>query len=63
MLFFLIFGIIAVAVGVAKTGLDKRIGLILLSRIKSTKAFAFMFLPMLAISERVFCPSMPWWLS
>jgi sodium-dependent dicarboxylate transporter 2/3/5 len=35
---------------VAKTGLDKRIGLILLSRIKSTKAFAFIFLPMLAMS-------------
>nr|MBL0701178.1 anion permease [Desulfobacterales bacterium] len=32
---FFIFGILAVAVGVAKTGLDKRIGLILLSRIKS----------------------------
>jgi len=47
---FFIFGILAVAVGVAKTGLDKRIGLILLSRIKSTKAFAFAFLPMLAIS-------------
>jgi len=47
---FFIFGILAVAVGVAKTGLDKRIGLILLSRIKSTKAFAFVFLPMLAIS-------------
>ena len=36
--------------GVAKTGLDKRIGLILLSRIKSTKAFAFIFLPLLAMS-------------
>jgi solute carrier family 13 (sodium-dependent dicarboxylate transporter), member 2/3/5 len=47
---FFIFGILAVAVGVAKTGLDKRIGLILLSRIKSTKAFAFLFLPMLALS-------------
>ena len=47
---FFIFGILAVAVGVAKTGLDKRIGLILLSRIKSAKAFAFVFLPMLAIS-------------
>ena len=46
---FFIFGILAVAVGVAKTGLDKRIGLILLSRIKSTKAFAFIFLPLLAI--------------
>ena len=47
---FFIFGILAVAVGVAKTGLDKRIGLILLSRIKSAKAFAFIFMPMLALS-------------
>ncbi|WP_319526725.1 SLC13 family permease [uncultured Desulfosarcina sp.] len=47
---FFIFGILAVAVGVAKTGLDKRIGLILLSRIKSAKSFAFLFLPMLALS-------------
>jgi len=46
---FFIFGILAVAVGVAKTGLDKRIGLILLSRIKSARSFAFVFLPMLAI--------------
>jgi len=46
---FFIFGILAVAVGVAKTGLDKRIGLILLSRIKSAKGFAFIFLPTLAI--------------
>ena len=47
---FFVFGILVVAVGVAKTGLDKRIGLILLSRIKSAKAFAFIFLPMLAMS-------------
>jgi sodium-dependent dicarboxylate transporter 2/3/5 len=47
---FFIFGILAVAVGVAKTGLDKRIGLILLSRIKSAKAFAFVFLPLLSMS-------------
>ncbi|MGE0083528.1 MAG: SLC13 family permease [Desulfococcaceae bacterium] len=47
---FFIFGILVVAVGVAKTGLDKRIGLILLSKIKSTKGFAFIFLPMLAMS-------------
>ncbi|MBW1919435.1 MAG: anion permease [Deltaproteobacteria bacterium] len=46
---FFIFGILAVAVGVAKTGLDKRIGLILLSRIKSARAFAFIFLPSLAV--------------
>jgi sodium-dependent dicarboxylate transporter 2/3/5 len=47
---FFIFGILAVAVGVAKTGLDKRIGLILLSRIKSTKAFAFIFIPLLSMA-------------
>ena len=47
---FFIFGILAVAVGVAKTGLDKRIGLILLSRVKSAKTFAFVFFPMLAMS-------------
>ncbi|MBU0699243.1 MAG: anion permease [Proteobacteria bacterium] len=47
---FFIFGILVVAVGVAKTGLDKRIGLILLSRIKSAKSFAFVFFPMLAIT-------------
>lgn len=47
---FFIFGILAVAVGVAKTGLDKRIGLILLSRIKSAKSFALLFFPMLAMS-------------
>jgi sodium-dependent dicarboxylate transporter 2/3/5 len=47
---FFIFGILAVAVGVAKTGLDKRIGLILLSRVKSAKSFAFLFFPMLAMA-------------
>ena len=47
---FFIIGILAVAVGVSKTGLDKRIGLLLLSRIKSTGAFAFIFFPVLAVA-------------
>jgi sodium-dependent dicarboxylate transporter 2/3/5 len=47
---FFIFGILAVTVGVGKTGLDKRIGLILLSRIQSVKAFSFVFLPLLAMA-------------
>lgn len=47
---FFIFGILVVAVGVAKTGLDKRIGLILLSRIRSARAFGLVFLPLLAMS-------------
>ena len=44
-----ILGILVVAVGVSKTGLDKRIGLLLLSPIKSAGAFAFVFFPTLAI--------------
>ena len=48
---FFILGILAVAVGVNKTGLDKRIGLLLLSRIKSVGAIAFIFFPVLAISS------------
>jgi sodium-dependent dicarboxylate transporter 2/3/5 len=47
---FFIFGILAVAVGVSKTGLDKRIGLILLSRIKTPKAFAFIFYPAISVA-------------
>ncbi len=47
---FFIFGILVVAVGVGKTGLDKRIGLILLSRIKNAKAFSFVFLPLFAMA-------------
>ena len=46
---FFIIGILAIAVGVSKTGLDKRIGLLLLSRINSAKSFAFVFFPALAI--------------
>ena len=46
-----ILGILAVAVGVSKTGLDKRIGLLLLSQIKSAWSFAFIFFPILALSS------------
>ncbi|OQY50180.1 MAG: hypothetical protein B6230_06800 [Desulfobacteraceae bacterium 4572_89] len=46
---FFIFGILAVAAGVSKTGLDKRIGLLLLSRIRSTKQFCFIFFPLLSV--------------
>ncbi len=47
---FFIFGILVVAVGVAKTGLDKRIGLMLLSRIRNARSFALIFLPLLAMT-------------
>ncbi len=46
---FFILGILAVAVGVSKTGLDKRIGLLLLSRINSAGSFAFVFFPLFAL--------------
>ena len=47
---FFIGGILAIAVGVHKTALDKRISILLLSRIKNAKAFAFIFFPGIAIS-------------
>jgi sodium-dependent dicarboxylate transporter 2/3/5 len=47
---FFIFGILVVAVGVGKTGLDKRIGLILLSHVRNAKAFSFVFLPLFAMA-------------
>jgi len=48
---FFILGLLAVAVGVSKTRLDKRIGLLLLSRIRSPWCFALIFLPVLSISS------------
>ena len=48
---FFILGILAVAVGVRKTGLDRRIGLLLLSRIGSVGSFAFIFFPLMAIAS------------
>ena len=48
---FFILGLLAVAVGVSKTRLDKRIGLLLLSRISSPLSFALIFLPVLSISS------------
>ncbi len=47
---FFIFGILAIAVGVSKTGLDRRIGILLLGRVKGIKSFCFVFLPLLAVS-------------
>jgi sodium-dependent dicarboxylate transporter 2/3/5 len=45
-----IMGVLAFAVGIAKTGLDRRIGLILLGTSKSINAFLFLFCPLLAVS-------------
>ncbi len=45
-----IMGILALAVGIAKTGLDRRIGMILLRSSKSLTRYLFIFLPLLAVT-------------
>ena len=51
---FFIAGVLTIAVGVSATGLDRRIGLLLLGRIRSLKAFCFVFLPSLAVAASFF---------
>ncbi|MBW2262743.1 MAG: anion permease [Deltaproteobacteria bacterium] len=45
-----IMGILALAAGIARTGLDRRIGLLLLGTSRSPTSFLFIFLPLLAVS-------------
>jgi len=45
-----IMGVLAMSAGIAKTGLDRRIGLLLLGTSRSLGAYLFLFLPMLAIT-------------
>ncbi|MFH1701794.1 MAG: SLC13 family permease [Candidatus Zixiibacteriota bacterium] len=45
-----IFGVLAMAVAIAKTGLDRRIGLLLLGSAKTLPRLLFIFLPLLAMS-------------
>ncbi len=45
-----IMGVLALAVGIGKTGLDRRIGMLLLGTSKSLKRYLFIFLPLLAVS-------------
>jgi len=45
-----IFGVLAVSVAISKTGLDRRIGLLLLGPSKNLKLLLFLFLPMLGIA-------------
>jgi sodium-dependent dicarboxylate transporter 2/3/5 len=46
---FFIFGVLALAVGISKTGLDNRIGIVLLGKIKSIEGLCFIFFPLLSI--------------
>jgi sodium-dependent dicarboxylate transporter 2/3/5 len=45
-----IMGVLALSMGIAKTGFDKRIGLLLLGTSHSIKAFLFLFCPLLAVT-------------
>jgi solute carrier family 13 (sodium-dependent dicarboxylate transporter), member 2/3/5 len=45
-----IFGVLAIAVAISKTGLDRRIGLLLLGPAKTLPRLLFLFLPMLAMA-------------
>ncbi len=45
-----IFGVLAMSSAISKTGLDRRIGLLLLGPAKNLKLLLFLFLPMLGIS-------------
>ena len=45
-----VFGVLALAVAIAKTGLDRRIGLLLLGPAKSLPLLLFVFLPLMAMA-------------
>ena len=45
-----IFGVIAMATAIGKTGLDRRIGLLLLGPCKSLERLLFLFLPLMAVT-------------
>ncbi|MFZ5649999.1 MAG: SLC13 family permease [Bacillota bacterium] len=51
---FFIGGVLCIAAGVSITGLDKRIGYILLGRVGGMKSFAFIFFPFLALLASFF---------
>jgi sodium-dependent dicarboxylate transporter 2/3/5 len=46
---FFIAGVLTIAVGVSTTGLDRRISVLILGRVRSLRAFCFVFLPALAV--------------
>ena len=45
-----IFGVLVIAAAISKTGLDRRIGMLLLGRSTSLARFAFIFAPLLAVT-------------
>ncbi|MBN1675143.1 MAG: anion permease [Kiritimatiellae bacterium] len=51
---FFILGVLALAVGVSKTGLDRRIASLLLRRVRGLKSLCFVFFPLLAVCAGFF---------
>jgi len=51
---FFIFGVLALAVGVSKTGLDRRIAALMLRRIRGLKSLCFVFFPLLSVCAGFF---------
>ncbi|MBD3382232.1 MAG: response regulator [candidate division Zixibacteria bacterium] len=45
-----IFGVLAISIAISKTGLDRRIGLLLLSPAKNLRKLLFIFLPLLGVA-------------
>jgi sodium-dependent dicarboxylate transporter 2/3/5 len=45
-----VMGVLALAAGIARTGLDRRIGLILLGTSRSIRSYLFLFCPLLAVT-------------
>lgn len=45
-----IFGVLALSIGIEKTGLDKRIGVLLLGMSSNLRRFIFLFCPLMAVS-------------
>jgi len=51
---FFIFGVLVLAVGVSKSGLDRRLAILMLAKIRNLRDFCFVFYPMLAIAAGFF---------
>ncbi len=51
---FFIFGVLTIAVGMTKTGLDRRLAVVLLGKVRNIKSFCFVFYPLLAVAAGFF---------
>ena len=51
---FFIAGVLCVAMAVGATGLDRRVGLLVLGKIKGVKSYCFIFFPLIAVTAGFF---------